>query len=96
MGEENIEDIWTGGRERNWRKGTNSELREMYKDLDIVTDIKHKKLEWIGHVVGMDHGRTVKKILESKSEGSRKRGRPRLRWLKDVEKDRPEMTTEGS
>jgi hypothetical protein len=34
----------------------------------------------------MDHGRTVNKILESKSVG-RKRGRPGLRWLKDAEKD---------
>ena len=40
MGEENVKkDIWTGGTERNWRIGTNRELREMYKDLDIVTDI---------------------------------------------------------
>jgi hypothetical protein len=34
----------------------------------------------------MDHGRAVNKIFESKTE-ERKRGRPRLRWLKDVEKD---------
>jgi hypothetical protein len=25
-------------------------------------------LEWIGHVVGMDQGRTVKKVFESKLE----------------------------
>jgi len=28
----------------------------------------------------------VKKVLESKLEGSRRRGRPSLRWLEDVEK----------
>ena len=39
----------------------------------------------------MDHGRTVKKIFESKPKGSRRRGRPRLRWLDDVEKDLREM-----
>ena len=44
----------------------------------------------------MDQGRAVKKILESKPEGSRKRGRPRLRRLEDAEKDRPGMATEGS
>ena len=38
-----------------------------------------------------DQGRTVKKIFESKSEGSRRRGRPRLRWLEDVEKDLQKM-----
>jgi hypothetical protein len=35
----------------------------------------------------MDQGRTVERISESKLGGSRKRGRPRLRWLEDVEKD---------
>jgi hypothetical protein len=39
-------------------------LREPYKDLDIVADIKNKRLEWIGHVVRM------RKIFESKVEGS--------------------------
>ena len=39
----------------------------------------------------MDQGRTVKKIFESKLEGSRRRGRPRMRWLEDVEKDLQEM-----
>ena len=39
----------------------------------------------------MDQGRTVKKISESKLEGSRRRGRPRLRWLEFVEEDLWEM-----
>ena len=39
----------------------------------------------------MDQGWTVKKIFESKPEGSRRRGRPRLRWLEDAEKDLREM-----
>ena len=72
-----------------WRIRTNRELRELYKDLDIVADIKKKRLEWIGQVLRMDQGTTVK-IFESKLEGSR-RGRPRLRWLQDAEKDLQEM-----
>jgi hypothetical protein len=35
-------------------------------------------LEWFGHVVRMDQGRTVKRF-SSKPEGSRIRGRPKLR-----------------
>ena len=70
-----------------WKIITNQEWRELYKNLYIVADIKRKRLEWIGHVVRMDQGRTDKKIFESKPEGSRRRGRPRLRWLEDVEKD---------
>jgi hypothetical protein len=34
----------------------------------------------------MNQERAVKKIFESKPEGSR-RGRPRLRWLENVERD---------
>jgi hypothetical protein len=38
-----------------------------------------------------DQGKTVKKIFQSKLEGSRRTGRPRLRWLEEVEKDLREM-----
>ena len=48
-------------------------------------------MEWTGHVVRIDQGRAVKKISESKLEGSRRRGRPRMRWLEDVEKVLREM-----
>ena len=53
---------------------TDRELRELYMS-NVVTDI----MEWNGHVARMDQGRTVKKIFESKPEGSRIRKRPRLR-----------------
>jgi hypothetical protein len=36
------------------------------RELDIVTGIKKKRLEWIRNVIGMGQGRAVKKILESK------------------------------
>jgi hypothetical protein len=49
-----------------WRKGTNQELRELYKDREIVADIKKKRLEWRGHAVRMDQERTYKKIFKSK------------------------------
>jgi len=53
--------------------------------------IKKKQLEWIGHAVRIDQGRTVKKVFESKLEGNRRMGRHRLRWLEDVEKHLWEM-----
>jgi hypothetical protein len=51
-----------------WKIGTDQELSEIYKDLDIAADIKKKKLELIGHVVRIDQGRTIKKILASNPE----------------------------
>jgi hypothetical protein len=48
-------------------------------------------VEWIGHVVKMDHGRVVRKIFESKRKQRRRRERPRLTWLEDDENDIWEM-----
>jgi hypothetical protein len=39
----------------------------------------------------MDYGSRLKKTLVSIPEGRRRRGRSRLRWLEDVEKDLLEM-----
>jgi hypothetical protein len=58
-----------------------------YKSQDIITLIKIRRLEWLGHVVRMDKTRSVKKIFEGKLEGRRGRGRSRLRWINDVEDD---------
>jgi hypothetical protein len=35
----------------------------------------------------MNQGRTFKIIFGSKPEGSRRRGRSRMKWLEDIEKD---------
>jgi hypothetical protein len=43
----------------------------------------------------MDHGRVVKKISESKLEGSKRMGRPRLRWLEGAEKNLWDMKFKG-
>jgi hypothetical protein len=56
-----------------------------------VNVIKIRRLEWLGHVVRMNETRSVKKIFEGKLEGRRGRGRPRLRWIDDVEDDLREL-----
>jgi len=43
----------------------------------------------------MDNGRVVKKIFESKPRGRRRKGRPGLRWVEDVEKDLRETKVKG-
>jgi hypothetical protein len=54
-------------------------------DLDILRGTGNKTSEKIGHVTRMDHGGVAEK---SKQEGM---GRPRLRWLENVEKDFGEL-----
>jgi hypothetical protein len=48
---------------RIWRIRPNKEVRVLYKDIDVVADIKKKILGLIGHLVRMDHGRVVVKIF---------------------------------
>ena len=60
-----------------WRTRTSQELWELYKDLDIVADIKKKGLESEGHLVRMDRRMVVQKTFKGKPEGRRRMGRPR-------------------
>jgi len=95
MGEENINDrkilrIREPVVEQGiWKIWSNQDLRELYTDLDNAADIKRN---WNGlDMVRLGKGRTVKNIFKSKPEGNRRMGRPRLRWLQDVEKYLQEM-----
>jgi len=63
------------------------DINNRFKSPGIVSVIKEHKFEWIKHVVRINDGRTVKKLLEGKPGGGSKQGRPRLRWLDDVESD---------
>jgi hypothetical protein len=53
---EKKKDTWTSGTGRNMEK--NQTGNELYKDLDIVADIKNKRSEWIEHVVRKDQRRS--------------------------------------
>ena len=70
-----------------WRIRTNAELYLLYNDNDIVTDIKLRRLEWLGHVLRMDKKRLPRILLDENPDGKRKVGRPRLRWVDDVQAD---------
>jgi hypothetical protein len=59
----------------------------MCKSPDIVTEIKVRRLESLGHVIRMEDTCLPKMVFNGKPEGRRGVGRPRLRWLDDVEAD---------
>jgi len=70
-----------------WRSRTNGEVRQLYGELDIVTEIKKGRLRWLGHVERMSEESVVKRLYQNTPEGSRSVGRPRLRWMDDVRED---------
>ena len=69
-----------------YRRRMNFELYEIFDDMDVVKRIKLRRLHWLGHVVRMDEQAPARRTFESApSGGSRRRGRPNLRWRDQVE-----------
>ena len=44
----------------------NNELYSLYNELNIVDDIKFRRLEWAGHVIRVEEERIPKKDFERK------------------------------
>jgi len=65
----------------------NYELNELIENTDILRFIKSRRIACLGHVMRMDDKRTPKRILKWKPIGARTRGRPRNRWIVDIEED---------
>jgi hypothetical protein len=59
----------------------------MYRKPIIVTTIKVRRLAWAGLVIRMSDDRTVKCVFLEKSDGRRKAGNPKLRWLDCIDID---------
>jgi hypothetical protein len=83
-----------GAKQQNgtWRIRYNYEIYETFKEPNIVNYIKVKRLAWAGHLMRMNDDRTIKKIFNTKPDGPRRAGRPKIRWEDGVEHD---MTTLG-
>jgi len=65
----------------------NYELNGLIKNADIVRFVISKRMAWLGHVMRMEGKRIPKKLLERKPTARRNRGRPRKRWIGDIEED---------
>jgi hypothetical protein len=61
-----------------WCKRNNKELHDLYKEETIIMFIKMGWLRWAGHVIRLEEGRLVKRILIS-NPGGASRGRPKIR-----------------
>jgi hypothetical protein len=78
-----------------WRVRTNTELMELYDELDIITQVKTMSLGWLGHRERMSDDRHIKKHYNNKPEGLRLVGRTMKHWLDEVERDLKQMGVRG-
>lgn len=74
-----------------WRIRTNEEVLELYGQPDIIQEIKSARLRWLGHIERSDERSLLSKLYKGHPGGRRCIGRPRKRWLEDIEEDIREM-----
>jgi hypothetical protein len=75
--------------------GNNEEISNIIRKKYIVRFVKARRISWIGHVERTEDSRMPKRVMREKTYTRRKRGRPKVRWLDDVQEDLREMGIEG-
>jgi hypothetical protein len=73
-----------GGVTGGWRKLNNEELHNLYSSPSIIRIIKLRRMRWAGHLARMGEMRNVYRLLVGKPEGKRPLGRPRRRWIDNI------------
>jgi hypothetical protein len=63
-----------------WRIKTNREINKILKGQNIIGLIKKQRLNWLGHVEGMDDDNVVQKIKRWKPMSKGPIRRPKTRW----------------
>jgi hypothetical protein len=56
----------------------------LYDELDIVKVIKIGRLKWLGRLLRMQELDSCRKLTVLKPEGTRRVGKPKLKWLESV------------
>jgi hypothetical protein len=87
-------DFWRrSARKSRKEKVRNDTIREVMEARKNILKVnEEKRLRWFGHVKRMLGNKLPRKILEWGPEGTRRRGRPKGRWIDGV---RRSMTNHG-
>ena len=64
----------------------NTNIREQLNIKPITQIIENKQLKWYGHIKRMEKQRIPRKVMETRMEEKRTRGRPRVTWMETIEK----------
>ena len=63
------------------------ELRELFKEPDVVCEFKWRRIRWAGHVLRREESSKLKKVIIRNPEGRRPKGRPMQKWWNQVKAD---------
>lgn len=73
--------------DNEYRIRTNKEILEELNGEDIVRKIKKQRIRWLGHVWRAGNKAMIYSVVEWQPGGTRRRGRPRSTWIKEVNAD---------
>jgi hypothetical protein len=86
-------DFWRSARKSRKEKVRNVTIREIMEVRKNILEVtEEKRLRWFRHVKRMPGNRLPRKSLEWEPEGTRRKGRPKDRWIDGV---RRSMTDHG-
>ena len=74
-----------------WRIRRDDELEAIIKGENIVRFIKCQRIRWLCHIERMQDTAIPKKMLNGQMYATRRRARPKMRWLDDVSTDLRKM-----
>jgi hypothetical protein len=66
-------------------------LSSLYKEPNIVEEIKFRRLGSAGHIIKMEEHRIPKKVLKGNFHTARPVGRPRTRWVDVLQRDAQQL-----
>jgi hypothetical protein len=72
---------------REWRIRNNEDIDNIFRKEDVVRFVKARRISWIGHAERMEDSRVPKRVMREKIYTKRRRSRPKVRWLDDVQED---------
>ena len=72
--------------EKGWRMRYNTEIYDLYEDMNVTEFIKFRGLRWSGYVMGMVEHCMAKEVLQQ-IHCKRRVGKPRERWEDGVRDD---------